>query len=163
MDNKLIRMLRKKSQQTLKQEEKDIQNRQAILRKRKEALVEERDQLREALYAAMKAGDDSTEKLLNRQISDIKDDLAEINTEGEANAKILECYSKVIKDRNDSGNTAINTLCTAVSTGGALFLGKKALDYAYKSNEEGLLVNKGPLDFFNRLNPVRILSAFVKK
>ena len=163
MDAKFLKKLRGKSQQTLKQERSDIQNRQAILRKRKDTLIEERENLRELLYKAMEAKDDSTKELLLKQISDIKEDLQEINAEGEANAKMLECYSKAVRDNREGRSSVFGSICTAVGTVAAIALGKKSLDLAYKANEEGLLVNKGPLDVFNRLNTTKILSAFVKK
>lgn len=163
MDAKLLKKLKRKKQHTLKQERDDLQGRQAILRKRRDKLIEERETLRELLYKAMEAKDDATKELLLKQISDIKDDISEINSEGEANAKMLECYSKVVRDNREGRSSMFSSFWIAFGTISATLLGKESLDRAYKANEEGWLVNKGPLDVFNRLNPTKILSAFTKK
>lgn len=163
MMDKLVRKLRRKSQRTLKAEAQDIQDRQAFLRKRKDTLIEERESLREELYGAMEAKDSDKKELLLRRISDVKEDLEEINDEIRINGDLLEAYNKCIRDRREGGASVVGSIFTAIGTGAAIWLGKQSLDKAYEANTDGLLVNKGPLDVFNRLNPTRILSIFSKK
>ena len=66
----------------------------------------------------------------------------------------------VIKNKDEGKSSIWGTLFAGVGTGAAIWLGKKSLDKAYEANTEGQLVNKGPLDVFNRLNPLRLINHF---
>lgn len=154
---KFMASLKGKNKQKLNQELKDLQNRQAFLRKRKETLQEEREGLRDELYVAMKAEDDSSEKIIIKQIETIRDDIQEINSEYKMNSEALECYSKIVKNKDEGKSSLMGTLFAGVGTGAAIWLGHESLKKAYQSDIEGTLVNKKALDVFNRLNPLKLI------
>lgn len=154
---KFMGNLKGKDKQTIRREKKDLQNRQAFLRKKKETLQEEREALREKLYAAMKAKDETSEKVILKQIDAIRDDIQEINAEQKINSESIECYSKVEKNSDEGKSSVLGTLFTGVGTGAAIWLGHESLKKAYQSDIEGTLVNKKSLDVFNRLNPLKLI------
>lgn len=160
-DNRtLMDRLKSLNRQTLEKEQKDLQDRQAYLRKKKETLQERREDLRDTLYKAMAAKDETTRSLADKQLDELRNDIQEINSEYKTNSEALEKYSMVIKNKDEGKSSIWGTLFAGVGTGAAIWLGKKSLDKAYEANVEGQLVNKGPLDVFNRLNPLRLINHF---
>ena len=160
MDEKFVKDLKKKNRQTLLREQRDLQDRQAELRNRKEMLQDRREELRDNLYATMKAKDKDSEDLILKQLEEIRNDISEINSEYKTNSEALECYSKISKNKEEGKSSLVATLFTGVGTGAAIWLGKKSLENAYKSDTDGTLVNKKSLDVFNRLNPLKMIQHF---
>lgn len=154
---KFMAEIKGKDKQTIRKEKKDLQNRQAFLRTKKDVLQEEREGLREKLYAAMKAKDKSSEEIILKQIEEIRNDIREINDEQKINSESIECYSKVEKNNDEGKSSMLGTLFTGIGTGAAIWLGHESLKKAYQSDVEGTLVNKKSLDIFNRLNPLKMI------
>lgn len=161
--NKLMKRLRREKRQTLEREKKDLQDRQAYLRSKKEALVEEREGLRESLYATMKAGDESSERIILKQLEDNRNDIADINAEFKTNGEVLECYSKVLKNAAEGKSSLLGAAFTGLGTGAAIWLGHESLKKAYQSDVDGTLVNKKSLAVFDKLNPLRLINAKFRK
>ena len=166
MDNKNKKIgdeVMKKNKQTLSKEKQDLQNRQEILRVRKEALLDERKSLRRDLYAAKKSKKEDDIELIQMQLDDIETDIKDINFEYKMNSECLDCYEKVSKSKSEGRGSALSTVFGGIATAATIALGAESLRKAYKSDEEGTLVNKKTLDVFNRINPLRILDKFPKK
>ena len=161
-ENKVMKMLRKKNRQRLDLEFGQLQERQKELRELRETLEEKRDGLYQMRYAAMKAGDDATDKVLVQQISDIGDRIKEVKSEHKSNGEVLELYSKVIKNKKDANSTLLSVLFGGLGTGAVIWLGKESLERAYNSDLEGTLINKKALDVFNKLNPMKLISLIHK-
>lgn len=161
-ENKVMKMLKKKNRQRLDLEFSQLQERQKELRELRETLEEQRNGLYQMRYAAMKAGDENTDKVLVQQISDISDHLKEVRAEHKSNGEVLELYSKVIKNKKDANSTLLSVLFGGVGTGAVIWLGKESLERAYNSDLEGTLVNKKALDVFNKLNPMKLISLIHK-
>lgn len=161
-ENKVMKLLKKKNRQRLDLEFSQLQERQKELRETKEALEEKRDGLYQMRYAAMKAGDDATDKILVQQIADITDRIKEVKSEHKSNGEVLELYSKTIKNKSDANSALLSALFGGLGTGAVIWLGKESLERAYNSDLEGTLVNKKALDVFNKLNPMRLINLIQK-
>lgn len=159
MSNILIKKLKKKSRHTLRDEQRDLQDRQKFLRKKRDTLWEQRDLLKDSLYKALKADDEDTEKLILKQIEDIKSEISEIDKEYQSNSTSLECYSKVTKNRDDTKNGFLGTLIAGLGTVATIELGKHMTNMAYDADTNGILTNKKVLDVLGRLNPFRLLGG----
>lgn len=155
---KITKKLQKQPKHTLKMERQELQDIQKCLRIKEETLKEHKDRLRDNLNTAYKAGDGDSITLLEHQIKDIKEEITEISMSYKENSEILEIYSKVLKNDADGRASNVGAIVGAVSGLGALGLGAMSLRKAYKTDVEGTMKNKGVLDFFYRLNPLRILG-----
>lgn len=153
-----IKKLKKKKRQTLRAEQKDLQDRQAFLRQNRDILSGKLEKLRDAKYAAQKKKDDDLINIIAEQIKDVESDINLVTTEYKINTESLENYSKVLSNKNGDTNGLINALAAVAGTGAAIVLGKKSLDKAYEANIEGKLINKGPLEFFRSLNPLKMIT-----
>jgi len=160
---KPIEDLKKKSRQTLENERKDLQDRQALLREKRDTLWEARNGLRKAYYAACEAKNDSSKAILEKELEDIKNDIAEIDKEYQTNSVSLESYSKVAKNRKEGTGILLGTLFTGLGTGAAIILGKKSLDRAFDADVNCNLVNKKVLDVFWKLNPLSLIKGCFRK
>ena len=160
VDKEFLKGLRRKKRQTLKMEMKDLQERQAKLRTMRDELVAERNELRSALANCVGDDDKEERELIKSQLSDIKNDITDINNEYKSNGEVIKYYSEALDGKSTCLNRFFSTLIMAGGTGAAVYLGKQSLDKAYEANTEGRLVNKGPLDFFNRLNPLKMFGNF---
>ena len=156
---KLTKKLEKKPKHTLKAEREELQDIQKNLRVRKEALATRKDELQDDLNLAYKANDGDSITLLEHQIKTTKDEIDMVSQDYKANAEILEVYSKVLKNDADGRASNIGAIVGAVSGAGALVLGGLSLKKAYAADNDGTMKNKGVLDFFYRLNPLRILGG----
>ena len=190
---------KEKDQKTMASGYKDIQIKQAALETKRQALMDERKELRterhdeilmksdyesritmlrqkiedikdknsneykelkeELRDAQLKVSKSETRiELINQQIEDINNDLKEIDSEYKTTLQALDSYSKDDKNRGDKHCNILGTLFAGAGTGAAIWLGKKSLDKAYEANVEGKLVNKGPLEFLNKLNPLSLIK-----
>lgn len=154
----MLETLKKKNRQTLEAERKDLQDRQAFLRVSRDELKDSRKKLRETYYAACKANDSTTKEVLEKELKDIKEDIAEIDKEYQTNSTSLELYSKVLKNRKEGNGLLLGTLFTGLGTAAAIILGKKSLDLAYETDTTGGLVNKKVIEVFKNLNPLAMIQ-----
>lgn len=159
MDKDFLKKLKHKKRQTLRKEEADLQERQATLRQKREDLSAKREDIRDALIQCITDKNDDARKILDKQLDDIRNDLKEINEEYKSNSEALKCYSEVLRNKGERNSSILGTIFMGVGTGAAVWLGKSSLDKAYEANTEGNLVNKGPLDFFNKLNPLKMIGG----
>lgn len=162
MNDKKITEIKKKNKQTLLNEEADLKRRQATLRMRKDALQERKEDLQTDLYAAAKSGNKESEELILKELTEIREDIKEINTEYKLNSEALKSYSDVTKNKDEGKSSLVGTLFAGLGTGAAIWLGRESLKRAYASDVEGTLVNKKSLDIFNRLNPLKLIQHFKK-
>lgn len=156
-------MSKKYNRQTLGREERDLKDRQAMLRRKKDALQDRKEDLRADLYKAIKAGDSTTEKVIRAELDEIKEDIREINTELKVNSDGLESCSKIVKNKDEGMSSKLGALFMGLGTGAGIWLGKKSLEKAYGADESGQLVNKRTLEVFNRLNPIKMIMSHVRR
>ena len=156
---KIMKKLQKKPKRTLKMERQELQDIQEVLRVRKGELEAHKDRLKDDLVSACKANDGSSIALLERLIGSIKDDIDKISKEYKENSDILEVYSRVLKNDADARSANAGAIVGAITGAGALILGGMSLKKAYHADEEGTMKNKGVLDFFYRLNPLKLIGG----
>lgn len=146
----------------LNRERRQLEERQEFLRTKLQKLVENYDEETRIYEKALEGGKleqaeialkglERTEKLIEQTESEYNDNFA----------RIEQC-SKISKTDGDKANAVVGTAAGIGATIGSLMLGKMALDRAYESDKEGSMTNKKTLDFFYKLNPIRILG-FIKK
>lgn len=150
--------LKWKRKKTLESTKKDLVDRQAFLCEKRDMLDNELKKLRQDKYAAIKKKDQDTVNLIEDMIKDVENDLNKVNTEYKANGETLGQYERALTDKGNMKSGILGTLFMGVGTGAAIWLGRDSLNKAYRANEEGLLVNKGPLDFFRNLNPLKLIN-----
>lgn len=155
---KIMKKLQKKPKQTLKMERQELQDSQAVLRVRQRELDRRLTELKSDLDVARKAKQNDNVILLESQIKGIEDDISKISDSYRKNAEVLEIYSKVLKNDKEGKATGVGAAVGAITGLGALVLGGLSLKKAYQSDIDGTMKNKGVLDVFNRLNPLRILG-----
>ena len=156
---KVMKKLQKKPKRTLKMERQELQDIQEVLRIRKAELNAHKDKLKDDLVAACKANDGTSITLLERQIKDVEEDIDKVCKEYKENSDILEVYSRVLKNDADARSSNIGAIVGAVTGAGALVLGGLSLKKAYHADEDGTMKNKGVLDFFYRLNPLKLIGG----
>lgn len=156
---KVMKKLQKKPKRTLKMERQELQDIQEVLRNRKAELEAHKDKLQNDLISACKANDGSSITLLERQIGSIKEDIDKISKEYKENSDILEVYSRVLKNDADARSANAGAIVGAITGAGALILGGLSLKKAYHADEDGTMKNKGVLDFFYRLNPLKLIGG----
>lgn len=162
-ENKIMKLMRKKKMEALKEEFNQLNTEQKELRAEEKELEELRSELYVKLYAAMKVGGmEDEEKLLNKQIADITARIKEIDARHKANGEVIELYSRVEKNKREAGSSILGTIFGGLGTGGVIWLANKSLNKAYEYEQEGLMVNKKSLDVFNKLNPMRLIMLIHK-
>ena len=148
---KIMKRLAKKPKQTLKMERQELQDQQKVLRVRRDELDRRKQELKDDLDLAKQAKKSDTVTLLESQIKSVEDDISKISDTYMKNAEILEIYSKVLKNDQESKSSSIGAIIGAIVGLGSLGLTGLSLKKAYQTDVDGTMKNKGVLDVFNRL------------
>ena len=111
---KIMKRLAKKPKQTLKMERQELQDQQKVLRIRRDELDRRKQELKNNLDLAKQAKQSDTVTLLESQIKGLEDDISKISDTYMKNAEILEIYSKVLKNDQESKSSSIGAIITVL-------------------------------------------------
>ena len=71
------------------------------------------------------------------------------------NQEAVDTYSKITKNKSDSGNNVVGTIVSVITGFGGLAIAAIGLKKAYESDEDGTLVRKKTFDWIRNIPIVR--------
>lgn len=158
-DNAMFRKLKKKPKWKIKEERSELQLQQDRIRKETEALQQDLLNLQRDEITAIKANDETSITVIEAQIDVIDGKINRNDARYERNAKVLEMYSKIMKDDGERGTRIVDSLFGAIGIVGGGVLTYFGLKKSFDSDTEGTMVNKKLLDWTNRIPFLRNFGA----
>jgi len=152
-----------KQRNSLRKERKAIENRQEYLREKLRRLREYYDMDSANYEKALEAGNDTACSMLENSMKHLSDMIDKAEAEYDGNFDRISTMSQVQKCDNEKHNNTAGTILAWGTGLATTILAGIALGDAYRTDQEGTLVNKRTFDEYRRLNPLNMLTTFFRR